>query len=186
MQAESTERQKSALTAIFVESPSPGSYWSMNLNKFAQRALLDVCVCVYQRVQLWTELLWWQSGRLKAYPQPGQTWQSGEPVEELVFFFFLMGEKHENSARQAGVMCEKCCPRGANSVIWGINAFNFGAHALVSTFFLPLSRLQLLLAKWVAVAWMVGARSKSKSKSKPSISRLIVPNWGIGEALNWL
>lgn len=45
MQAESTERQKSALTAIFVESPSPGSYWSMNLNKFAQRALLDVCVC---------------------------------------------------------------------------------------------------------------------------------------------
>lgn len=46
MQAESTERQKSALTAIFVESPSPGSYWSMNLNKFAQRALFDVCVCV--------------------------------------------------------------------------------------------------------------------------------------------
>lgn len=97
MQAESTERQKSALTAIFVESPSPGSYWSMNLNKFAQRALLDVCMCVYQRVQLWTELLWWQSGRLKAYPQPGQTWQSGEPVEELFFFFLNGGETRKLS-----------------------------------------------------------------------------------------
>lgn len=183
MQAESTERQKNALTAIFVESPSPGSYWSMNLNKFAQRALLDVCVCVPKGSIMnrafvvtkrtpkslspaWANMAKW-----------GTSWGTG-------FLFFLMGEKHENSARQAGVMCEKCCPRGANSVIWGINAFNFGAHALVSTFFLPRSRLQLLLAKWVAVAWMVGARSKSKSK--PSISRLIVPNWGIGEALNWL
>lgn len=78
MQPESTERQKNALTAIFTEfTPSPGTYWSMNLNKFAQRAVLYVCVCVCQRVQLWTELLWWQSGRLKAYPQPGQTSPSG-------------------------------------------------------------------------------------------------------------
>lgn len=180
MQAESTERQKSALTAIFVESPSPGSYWSLNLNKFAQRALLDVCV--YQRVQLWTELLWWQSGRLKAYPQPGQTWQSGEPVEELVFF--LNGGETRKLSTPSCCNVWKMLPSRCKLCHLGHKRLQLWRPFVGLHFFFPRSRLQLLLAKWVAVAWMV--RARSKSKSKPSISRLIVPNWGIGEALNWL